>query len=115
MLDWSDQEFRGSGHGLDVRDAMMAMTVDAITMPLVVGELLVVAWSASTSDDAAISARRLASDGIDRSAQHDAQQQQQGRKAPSASKGQTKEHPAGSTTLDFTFSHSASLRQHGSA
>ena len=87
----------------------MAVTVDAITMPLVVGELLVVALVRIDRDNRRHFGCRFASDGIDRSAQHDAHEQQQGCKAPSASKGQTKEHLAGFTTLEFTFRHSASL------
>ena len=108
VLDWSDQEVRGSGHGLEVRHAVMAMTVDAVAMPLVVGQLLVIPLLHIGGDVRRYLDFRLASDGINRPTKHHTQKQQQGRKAPSASKRQTEEHFVGSTIFGFTFSHSPS-------
>jgi len=111
MFRWSDKELRGTGHGLDVRNAVMAMAMDAVAMPLVIGQLLLIPLRRIDGDDGRHLGCRFASDGINRSAKHDAQEQKQGRKASSASKGQTEEHSAGSTILRFTFSHPSSRRR----
>jgi hypothetical protein len=78
VLDWIDQELRGTGPGLNMRHAVMAVSVDAVAMPLVVGQLLVIPLLRIYGDDGRHLGCRFASNGVDRSAQHDAQEQQQG-------------------------------------
>ena len=108
MLHRSDEELRSTGHSLDVRHTVMAVTVNTVAVPLVVGQLLVIPLFRIDGDHRRNPGFRFASDSINRPAKHDAQKQQQGCKAPSASNGQAEEHLVGFTILGFTFSHSSS-------
>jgi len=90
-----------------VRRSVMAVAVDTIAVPLVLGQLPMVPVPGIDGGNRRHLARRLAGNGIDRSAEYDTHEQQQSRKAPGASEGQAKEHLAGSNSGAFTSRHSA--------
>ena len=89
-----EQELSRTGQRLNELPAVMAVPMHAIAGPLVARQLLVVALPLTDGGNYRHLACGLASHGIHPSTEHDAEKQQQSRKASNASQGCPKYHPA---------------------
>jgi hypothetical protein len=73
----------------------MAMTVDTHAIVVPAGQLVIAGFFRCSGDHGAGFGGRFAGDRVNRSAQHYAQEQQQGYKASSAAKGKPTDHREG--------------------
>ncbi len=105
MLDRHHRRHDLKGQRWNLLGAMMAMPVDAVPVAFLDGRLILASGLGCERSDGSCLRGRLAGNSVDRTTEHDAQQQQESCNVRDVPKTKPKKHAGGSHTAEFAFRH----------